>query len=488
MQIKDISKQFGETRILDHVSFTVGAGEITGLVGKNGSGKTTLLKIIRGEVEPDDGKIRLDNETIGYLPQNPLFGMHETVKGFLSKSIAPGENYRIDMVMERTGLTDIDRDAFANSLSGGQKTRLFLASLLISQPEPSILLLDEPTNSLDVAGFAWLEDFLLSFPGGVLLVSHDRTLLDNTADKIIELNRGSIKTYGGNYSFYRERKEAEKQAYERMYSVQQKKIERIERDIISLQTRARQGEQQFGSGSPYERRKIRKSAEQSVHRKRKLEKFLKSETRLEKPEEHIKHFITLSGKTHPGKTLLYVKGLSKSFGKPVLSNLSFHIGGQERVWLAGANGSGKSTLLQILAGRETQGAGTIETGNGVKTGYYSQDQQELHEEKTILEVFLDMGLTQTDSYKLAMRFGFDKKELLKKVRELSLGQKAKVAFAKLTHGNYHLLLLDEPTNHLDIDTRETIEQALRRFSGGIMVASHDRFFLERIGIGRAIAL
>lgn len=489
IKLENVRKQFGEQVVLNDVSFTLGTNEVVGLIGENGSGKTTLLKMLTGELKPDDGNIMIQQEVIGYIPQHTNFADGITVESFLSGKVTPDEMYKVDVALAQVGLTHLSRNQRATLLSGGQKTRLYIASLLVSDPEPTTLLLDEPTNNLDVEGIAWLEEFIASFPGNILLVSHDRTLLDNVGEKIIELRDGAINVYGGNYSFYREQLEIELQAKERMYAVQQKKIKKIAEDIEKTQQRARQGEIQFGSNMPYQRRKIMKSAQQAVHRKRRLEKLLTSNQLLEKPESAIRHFINLSAKTHSGKTLMFVRNLSKSYDNhTVINNVSFHIAGNERVWLAGLNGSGKSTLMKILMGEVANDEGSIEVGENVSVGYFSQDRQDLATYSTILDEFNKIGLTQTESYKLAVSFGFAKNELQKKIGELSVGQKAKVAIAKLTAGKYQLVLLDEPTNHLEIATREILEKALNRYEGGILVSSHDRFFLEQIGINKTVSL
>jgi len=488
IKIDSITKQFADRTILKSVSFNLSNNEIVGLIGENGSGKTTLLKIINGSLMADGGQVEKQNEIVGYLSQNQEFPAQMSAGEFLRKKINDKEEYKIKSVLREINL-DMDLNVFANSLSSGQKTKLYLASLLITDPVPTTLLLDEPTNNLDIDGINWLEEFITTFKGNVVLASHDRSLLDNTADKIIELFNGTVKIYGGNYSFYREQKEIEEKAYKKKCIAQQKKIVKIEQDIERTETRARQGEINFGSGMPYQRRKIRKSAEQSVHRKKKLQKFLASEKRLEKPKEKIEYFISLSGKSHPGKTLIYAKNIVKSFGRnKVLNKLTFHLAGGEKTWLAGLNGSGKSTLMKIVAGKIQTDAGNLEIGSNVKVGYFAQDNYDLDDNNSVLDEFLKTGLTATDCYKLAISFDFRRDELTKKIKSLSMGQKTKVAFAKLTAGQYQLLILDEPTNHLEIKTREIIEEALDYYSGGLLVASHDRFFLERIGINKIINL
>jgi ATPase subunit of ABC transporter with duplicated ATPase domains len=488
IKIDNISKQFGDKMVLNNISFVLGNNEIVGLVGNNGTGKTTIVNIILQELEPENGKVTIQNEIIGYLPQKLQFPINISGERFLLHKMGEEEKYNIKKIIKMVGLSYSDLNTEANSLSGGQKTRLWLASLL-TNPKPTALLLDEPTNNLDIEGIKWLEEFLTKFRGIVLLISHDRALLDNLAEKIIELENGKIKIYGGNYSFYHQQKEAEKEAYERMYFIQQKKIIQIKKNIKYIQEKTRIGEQQFSSRMPYQRRKIRKSAEQASSRKIKLEKFLKSEKRLKQPEKPITYSINLSGKTHSDKTLLSVKNLSKSFNhKKILNAVSFNVYGNEKVWLAGLNGCGKTTLLKIVSRELTEDSGTIQYGNDVSVGYFSQEQQDDNPKNTILDELRNIGIHSTEAYKLAMTYYFKREELTKQIKELSLGQKTKLAFAKLTTGNYQLLILDEPTNHLEIKTREILEQALFNYQGGILVSSHDRYFLENIGINKIITL
>jgi ATPase subunit of ABC transporter with duplicated ATPase domains len=279
IQLSGITKRFGDKTVLENVNLTFGNKEIIGLVGENGAGKTTLFNIILQTIQPDSGNVQVQNEVVGYLPQHPEFPESATVESFLNGSIIPGEEYRIDVALHQTGLTDLDKTQSATQLSGGQKTRLYLAKILLSDPELTFLLLDEPTNNLDIEGVEWLENFLVSFDGTVLLTSHDRALLDNVADTIIELEKGKASVFGGNYTFYAEQKEIQKEAYERMYVAQQKKITRLQEDIDEIKTRSKAGEKQFSSRAPGVRRKIRKKAQQAVARQKRLEKICKSRRR-----------------------------------------------------------------------------------------------------------------------------------------------------------------------------------------------------------------
>ena len=490
IKLSDISKEFGDKKILNNISLILSNNHVYGLIGENGTGKTTLLKIILGQVSPDDGLVDRQREVIGYVPQNPEFPNNSSVRDYLKEKIlAEDEWYKVETILAQTGLDNSILDTPSENLSGGQKTRLHLAALLLQDPSPTFLLLDEPTNNLDIDGIIWLEEFITSFDGTILIVSHDRALLDNVVDTIFEIENSVVKTYGGNYSFYQEQKEIERQAYERNFIAQQKKIYQIEENIAAMKQRAQQGETQFSSRMPYQRRKIRKSAEQAVHRQQALQKFLQSEQKLEKPETKKRYLIQLKGESHTGKTVLYAKNISKSFGnKQVLDKISLHIQSQERVWLTGKNGSGKSTLLKILTDTVEPDSGTVEIGNAVSIGYFSQEQSNLDRLHSVQEELMSLDVSQTEAYKLALRFNFKPEDLSKKLSELSMGQHVKITFAKLTYGHYNILILDEPTNHLEISTRETLEQILQEYRGALLISSHDRFFLENIQIQRIIEL
>lgn len=483
LSVRDISKEYSDHSLFSHINFSVEENEVVGLVGNNGVGKSTLLQIIAGSIEPTEGKVNLQDEIVGYLSQYPQF-IEQTVKDFLS-SLYP--EYEHKRVLSEVSLEYLSDSQFVTSLSGGEKTKLYLAKLLLQNP--TFLLLDEPTNNLDLEGLVWLENFIAGFRGGILLTSHDRYFLDETVDTIFELEKGEIKKYGGNYSFYREQKEIEQEAYKRAYEAQQKKIKHIQEDIESMEGRARAGEKQFGSRMPYQRRKIRKSAQQMVSRKKRLEMLLLSEKHLAEPALLKPKYIHLDGSIPSQKSVVTVKELSFGYTQQeILRTVNFSIMGSDRIWLSGKNGSGKTTLLNILLGNIHQTSGSIEWGNGIRTGYFTQERDDLNQSSTVVEALMKTGLSQTDAYKLALKFNFEVDDLKKQISELSVGQRAKVSFALLTSGIYQFLILDEPTNHLEIETREVIERALTDFGGALLVVSHDRYFLEQIGITKQFHL
>ena len=374
LHVDGISKTFSDRNVLSNIHISLRRGEVVGLVGKNGAGKSTLMKIITGELASDEGVVHSEHEIIGYVPQYPAF-TETTVGSFLSTGTSV-QDYEIAITKATVDLSYIDEKQAITTLSGGEKTKLYLAKLLLLDPIPTILLLDEPTNNLDLQGMVWLEEFITAFNGAVLMTSHDRYFLDDIVDTIIELDNGTAKTYGGNYSFYREQKEIEKKAYESMYEAQQKKIQQVKEDIMNMESNAREGEEKFGSGMPYQRRKIRKSAQQMASRKQRLEKFLASEKYLEEPLKKIALSVTLSGTIPSGKSVLYVKDISKSFGTSVvLNHVSFTITGAEHIWLFGENGSGKSTLFRIIQNELLPDDGSIDVGTDIHIGYFSQQRQ-----------------------------------------------------------------------------------------------------------------
>lgn len=486
--LRDISIAFGDHQVLTHLNLSIGDREVVGLIGKNGAGKSTLFRVIAAELQADSGSVEPGNETILFLPQYPKEHA-ETVISFLNSGPVSRDEYEIKNALNQVLLSHVDEKQLMSDLSGGEKTKIYFAKMLLAEPSPTVLLLDEPTNNLDLEGIVWLENFIASFEGSVLLTSHDRRFLDETVDSIIELHDGNSKRYGGNYSFYREEKEKAEVAYRRRYSAQQKKIQQIETDIQRTESRARSGEERFSSGMPYQRKKIRKSAEQMAHRKKKLIKFLSSTNRLEKPQEHILSYISLQGMTYANRSLIHVKELNKSLNnRHILKNVSFVLSGNDRVWLYGPNGSGKTTLFKLILDQMKPDNGTIVVSSGIRLGYFSQNRDDMNPNHTVLVEFLAMGLTQTLAYKIGINFHFLAEEMQKKIGELSVGQRAKVSFAKLTSGIYQLLILDEPTNHLEIETREIIEKALNAYEGALLIASHDRYFLDQIGMNRMLVL
>ncbi len=488
LNLKDITKIYDEKVVLEKVNIGFNKGDVVGFIGPNGTGKSTLLQIAAGVLYPDEGVVTSHEETIAYLPQYPEFG-DLTVADFLTSKLESSiESYKIDIALEQTGLSHLEKNQKCTDLSGGERTKLCIASFLLIDPVPTVLILDEPTNNLDLDGLEWLENYILSHKGIVLLTSHDRFFLDKVVTKIVEIDKGKLKTYGGNYTFYKDQKRIEQEALERMYVVQQKKIKRATEDIFDYKNRALQGELKYTSRNPYEKKKAAKAAKVAVVRQKKLENFLESADFIEKSTRQKRYGVTLSGSVNSGKLIVECVNCSKSFtGTKILNNVSFSIHGNDRVWIVGKNGSGKSTLIKIIIGAITQDEGIVRLGSTIKYGYFSQESL-IDPESTGVNELKSTGADSTTCYTTAAHLHLFEDDLRKKVAQLSRGQVAKLEFVKLLVANNDLLILDEPTNHLEIETREDIENALIDYKGALLIATHDRYFIDTLGITHTLDL
>ena len=499
-----IAKAFGSEVILENVSFHIEEHEKAAIVGINGAGKTTLLKIIIGELPADSGEVVIARgKSIGYLAQHqdlesdrtiyeevleikrPVIQMEERIRQ-LEKEMkhAQGEtlesmfseysrlNHQFELengyayqsevtgVLKGLGFTE---DAFTkkvNTLSGGQKTRVSLGRLLLSNPD--IILLDEPTNHLDMESIAWLENYLLNYKGSVIIVAHDRYFLNRVVKKVVELDRGKSQVYLGNYDAYSHKRSMLRQAQMKAYLNQQQVIKHQQEVISKLKSFNR---------------------EKSIKRAESREKLLAKIEVLDKPTEvNDAMHIALEPRIESGNDVLSVRGLGKSFGSLTLfSDVDMEIKRGERVAIIGNNGTGKSTLLKIIMDMLPADAGEIRPGAKVHVGYYDQEQQVLHQEKTIFneiqDEYPDMDNTRVRSVLAAFLFTGD--DVFKQISDLSGGERGRVSLAKLMLSEANFLILDEPTNHLDITSKEILEDALNRYTGTVLYVSHDRYFINR---------
>ncbi|MCI8514740.1 MAG: ABC-F family ATP-binding cassette domain-containing protein [Lachnospiraceae bacterium] len=498
-----IAKAFGEEAILKEVTFHLEEREKASVVGINGSGKSTLLKIIAGKWEADSGEAVLSRDkTIGYLAQNPELSGRQTIYETLlevktdlvrlenkirslEKEMARLEGEALSLCMESydkalhefenrggyayrseitgtlkgLGFTEEEFQKPVEYLSGGQKTRVFLGRLLLEKPD--LLLLDEPTNHLDLNSIVWLENFLNNYPGAVLIVAHDRYFLDRIVTKIIELERGSATVFSGNYTAYSQKKAALREARLSAYLKQQAEIKHQEAVIEKLRSFNR---------------------EKSIRRAESREKMLEKITPLEKPtEEKSAMTLTLSPQVISGNDVLTVRGLSKSYGDQTLfSRVDLDIKRGERVAIIGNNGTGKTTLLKIINNLSDADSGRVVLGSKVHIGYYDQEHQILHKEKTIFEEIQDAypSLSGTRIRNMLAAFLFTADDVFKRIGDLSGGERGRVSLAKLMLSQANFLILDEPTNHLDMTSKEILEQALNRYTGTILYVSHDRYFIN----------
>ena len=504
LSCQGISKSFGEKVILEDASFHIEEREKAALIGNNGAGKTTLLRIIMEEIHADAGQVVLaKDKRIGYLAQ------YQDVQGHLSvyEELLSTKQYIIDMeerlramevqmknasgeeldrlmnsytrlthefelengyaykselmgVLNGLGFTEEDFTKQVATLSGGQKTRVALGKLLISKPD--ILLLDEPTNHLDMESIAWLETYLLNYPGAVFIVSHDRYFLDKVVTKVIEIDAGQVRMYAGNYSAYAEKKAQLRDAQYKAYLNQQREIKHQEAVIVKLKSFNR---------------------EKSIKRAESREKMLNRIQRIDKPiEVQSQMRLSLEPRVVSGNDVLTVEDLAKSFPQQKLfSNISFQIKRGERVALIGNNGTGKTTMLKILNGLLDAEAGSFSLGAKVQIGYYDQEHHVLHAEKTIFEEISDTypTLTETQIRNMLAAFLFTGDDVFKVISSLSGGERGRVSLAKLMLSEANFLILDEPTNHLDIASKEILEEALNSYTGTVLYVSHDRYFINQ---------
>lgn len=484
--LQHIHKSYRDKPVLDNVSLSVSAGEVIALIGENGAGKTTLLNVILGNLKPDSGTVALHHEIVGYVPQEAeAVG---TIQDGFGESV---EEWKADYALSLTGLQNIPKTRNVSNLSGGQKTRLALAKVLATEPEPTVLLLDEPTNNLDANGLAWLEQFMRGFAGGIVLVSHDRNFINKVATSIVELDKGRLRQYGGNYDFYKQQKEVEYQTELAKYESNVEERKRLEKAIKAQSDKTQRIHKNM-------KRPDKDKAQRDYFKNRLTVKFgqnakmlqgrLEQLDEVKNPEFSKDYAVTLSGDVPSTKLIVRAERVAKKYEGKILVYADFEIRGTERVLVQGVNGSGKTTLLKMLANLINPTNGEVIFGQNIKYGYFSQDVSGLDDGLTNFENLAITDAHSTTIYREARSLGLDENELKKKPGELSRGQQAKLSFAKLLLAQNQLLILDEPTNHLDIPTREKIEMALQNYKGSMLVASHDKYFCRQIGIQSTINL
>lgn len=499
-----IEKKFNDQTLFSDATFHINDGERAALVGSNGAGKTTLLRIIVGELPADGGEITTaKDKTIGYLPQQQGYhsekSIYEELLEVKKDIVELDQNIRaieqqmphasgseLESLLEKyhrlqtefeakdgyacksqimgiingLGFNGSDVDQCINTLSGGQKTRVALGKLLLL--EPDLLILDEPTNHLDLSSIEWLENYLANYKGSVLIVSHDRYFLDRIAEKVIEVDHGKITVFSGNYSDYAKKKEQLRNNLRKQYENYERTVKHQEAVIEKLRSFNR---------------------EKSIRRAESREKMLDKLTPVEKPAEQDKtiHF-ELSPEKTSGNDVLFVEDFAKSFGENHLfEHVTFDLRRGQRAAIIGKNGTGKTTLLKILCQELPPDRGSAKFGTNVEIGYYDQEHNVLHEDKTIFDEIHDdyPDLNNTKIRNVLAAFLFTGDDVYKKISLLSGGEKGRVSLAKLMLSKANLLLLDEPTNHLDIESKEILEEALNNYTGTVLFVSHDRYFIQK---------
>lgn len=500
----NITKSFGEKEILHGVSFHINDNEKAAIVGINGAGKSTLFKIIVGELSADTGEVTFSKgSTFGYLSQHQdltsentiyeellstkaeILRLEENIRALEQNmkhmkdseleqalstysrlnhefEIQNGYAYKSEVVgiLKGLGFEDSEFEKHVNTLSGGQKTRIALGKLLLKKPD--LILLDEPTNHLDMNSIAWLETFLATYKGAVVVIAHDRYFLDKVVTKVIELDHNKAQTFEGNYSTYAQKKAKQREDQIKAYLNQQREIRHQEEVIAKLRSFNR---------------------EKSIKRAESREKMLDKIERLDKPYEEASGMnIRLEPSVTSGNDVLTVTGLAKAFGAQTLfTDLSFEIKRGEKVAIIGNNGTGKTTILKMINGIVTPDAGSIKPGVKVHIAYYDQEHQVLHMEKTLFSELQDtypfMDNTQIRNALAAFLFTGD--DVFKQIKDISGGERGRVSLAKLMLSESNFLILDEPTNHLDIMSKEILENAIQSYTGTVLYVSHDRYFINK---------
>ena len=507
LSANSISKIYGTDVIIDKASFHVNAGDKVGIVGRNGAGKTTLLNMLTGELGIDEGEFFVSQSTrIGYLKQRDNFLRENTVMESMDNIFSHLHKLEeeIHLTADKVAANPSDRSlqerldslqqqyadgggytykseitgilssmAFGpefynkkiSSLSGGERTRLALAALLLEKPD--LLLLDEPTNHLDIGTLKWLEQYLSAYKGTVMIVSHDRYFLDRTVNRIFEVENHKVYCYEGNYTAFAAKKSQRRETELRAYNNQQREIARQEEMI---------------------RRMKQHNTEKLVKRAQSREKRLEHIERLERPEgEAGRMKIHFKQNFQSGNDVISAEGLAKEFGrggekKLLFENVSLDIKRGERICIVGSNGVGKTTLLRMIMGELTPTEGRLKLGHNVAFGYYDQGQLLLDEKNTVLEELKESYrlYTDTEMRSILGRCLFRGDDVFLPVGSLSGGEKARLSLLKLMLSGANTLILDEPTNHLDIDSKEVFEAALLEFPGTAVIVSHDRYFLQKI--------
>ncbi|MBI5877473.1 MAG: ABC-F family ATP-binding cassette domain-containing protein [Chloroflexi bacterium] len=522
LTLHKIHKSYAVHPVLSDVSFSVSASDRVGLVGPNGCGKSTLLRIAARAETPDSGHVQYAPAglRVGYLAQGLVFAEGQTIGAYLAAAQglaasldaqfsaladalarAPDDarlQRDYEAVLERlAGAEDAERraadvigslglgrmpsDTPIAHLSGGQKTRLALAGVLLGDPE--LLLLDEPTNHLDLDMLDWLEAWLNDYRGAAVVVSHDRMFLDETVRRIVEIDPHThgAREYAGNYSGYVEQKEAEQDRQWAQYRDEQAEIKRMRQDIAATKEQARWVESTTTSRQPVVRRYAKKVARKALSREKKLDRYVESDERAEKPLAQWQMKLAFGDAPQSGQDVLVAGDLAVGYdGTAILRGLNLHIRHGERVVLSGENGAGKTTLLRTIAGLLPPVAGILRLGANVRVGFMAQEQEALGPRADALSTIRSVvPWGETDARNFLHFFLFAGDEVFTPVHSLSYGERARLMLATLVARGCNFLLLDEPLNHLDIPSRARFEQALAQFDGTVLAVSHDRYFIAQ---------
>lgn len=460
LSAEKLTKRYIETKVLDEVSLYINSGDKIGVVGVNGTGKSTLLKIIAGELESDAGSITISKGvTVAYLPQNPEFTAgHTVLQEALRNAADPqAQEYQVKSILNRLGVTQWEEDV--SILSGGQKKRLALASVLATPSD--LLILDEPTNHIDSEMVQWLEEMLSRRTGALLMITHDRYFLDRVSNRIVEIDRGSLYDYPGNYSTFLETKAAR----EEIAVASERKRQSILRGELAWMMRGARA--------------------RSTKQKARIERFEELKDRAAPAKQEQVEMQSVAARL--GGQTIEAEKIVKSYGDRIMvSDFSYIVDKRDRLGIIGPNGCGKSTLMKLLSGRLEPDEGTVTIGKTVKIGYFSQEYEDMDASVKVIDYIRSEAETietsdgRISASQMLERFLFPPEIQWTQISRLSGGERRRLYLLKVLIGAPNILFLDEPTNDLDIQTLGILEDYLDSFPGAVITVSHDRFFLDRV--------
>ena len=488
IEITNLSKSFNDNLVLDNISLSINSSDKIGIIGKNGCGKSTLIKIICGDIDDYEGSVIVSDDRIGYLKQITEYTNEDFLNMCTSKE---GLSMFLKLNSEFGITKDIDYSTERlKNLSGGEKTKIALSYIL--SKDPSILIMDEPTNHVDIKSIDYLINIIKNYSGTLIVVSHDRYFLNQTVNKIIEIDRGKINIYNGNYDYYVIEKEKELAKMKSRYENEQKLDKKIKNEIRKLNEWSNKGEREAGkqggmrSDSKIKgvktnaQRKAAKLSSSAENKKKRLEKL--REDFIDKPYESkdIKYFF--NGEDLRANALIKLTDVSKEYdGKLVFENANFEIKSNDKIGLIGPNGCGKSTLIKIINGEIESTTGSIWKTPSLKMAYMSQDVFDIDDSLTINEFASRFDVNKKQFFfSNLVNMGVDRSIFKNKISSLSLGQRMKIKLVQIILEEYNLLVLDEPTNHLDLENKIELENALITFPGSILIATHDRYLLKNL--------
>ena len=468
IKVDNLSFSYTGSLVFDEISFSVGKNTKVGLVGQNGAGKSTLFRLLIGEQEPSWGDVEITG-TIGYVPQEVkrdlLLESAQSAREYVDHQ-NKYTDYEILELLSSLELENITLEDLPAKMSGGQKTKLALARALLLKPD--LLLLDEPTNFMDIAGKRWVMNFLSSYPNSLIIVSHDIELMDGAIDKVFELNTHTkkIDEYRGNYTSFKKLKAEKEALFKRQLLIKQKHIEGMEAGL----------------------RKHTQSVRQRIQMQKRIEKEKANLPTMPPEVRSIK--LQLPVPSRGPQIPVSVSHLSKAYGdKKVIKDLSFYIERGQRVAFIGPNGVGKSTLIKMMTGKLVQDSGELRLGDGIKIGYYTQEFEDINLDHTLFEVIQEEGkLSDSQTRAFLGRFMFAGDRAFQKAASLSGGEKTRLSIARLLLQDYNFLILDEPTTYLDILSQRIILEALKEYTGTMVIVSHTEQFIEELNLNKVLFL